>query len=75
MINVNVGTDSGPGENCLSAAPVSDCGGAAPPLEIVVDYGDGSGGASWRQDSMVDVFTHIYTVPGTYGISVKSENP
>ena len=49
-----------------------------PPLEIVVDYGDGSGPMTWLSHVISpneerDVWSHTYTKPGKYEISVLGE--
>ena len=55
--------------NCTSDEP--RCNSAAPPaFRIVVDFGDGSGGNLWTPDQTNDIFTHVYSVPGTYGVAV-----
>lgn len=51
-----------------------DCNdsGNIPPLEILVDYGDGSGTALWTQYQRRDVWSHVYTTAGNYTIFVMS---
>ena len=44
-----------------------------PPLEITVDYGDGSGSNKWTSDYKQKLWAHSYTVPGEYDIFVRSE--
>ena len=56
---------------CSSVEPA--CDSTAPPAyRIVVDFGDGSGGSLWTQDENNDIFSHVYSVPGTYGVAVSS---
>lgn len=60
-------------EQASAPAPPIDCAstpGAVPPLEVVVDYGDGSGPVTWSRENTVDVWSHEYSRPGLYAISV-----
>ena len=41
-----------------------------PPMEISVDYGDGTH-QTWFQDSPRNIWVHIYVLPGIYTIVVK----
>ncbi|XP_059083429.1 uncharacterized protein LOC131880752, partial [Tigriopus californicus] len=43
-----------------------------PPLEFLVDYGDGSGTALWTQYERLDVWSHVYTTAGNYTIFVMA---
>ena len=43
-----------------------------PPVEIVVDFGDGSGEQKWERENIQDVWTHSYSQPGMYTIFVMS---
>jgi hypothetical protein len=45
-----------------------------PPLEITVNYGDGSGEATWTGTEPANVFQHMYSEPGMYNIVAKSES-
>ena len=47
-------------------------GNDLPPLEILVDYGDGSGGNTWTRGNMLELWSHVYTRPGKYNIAVHS---
>ena len=69
----------GPPPTCAKAAatdtsPTKDCqnDGSTPPVEIVVDFGDGSGEQKWERENIQDVWTHIYSQPGVYTIFVMS---
>ena len=46
--------------------------GDLPPLEILVDYGDGSGANTWTRGNMLELWSHVYTRPGKYNIAVHS---
>ena len=67
----------GPPPTCTKATTSTikkDCknDGVAPPVKIVVDFGDGSGEMSWERENVQDVWTHIYSEPGIYTIFVMS---
>ena len=62
----NVGTDT---SNPTCAASGT---GDLPPLEIIVDYGDGSGANTWTRGNMLELWSHVYTRPGEYHIAVHS---
>lgn len=44
----------------------------APPLEIIVDYGDGSGSNKWTRDYKQRLWAHSYSHPGEFEIFVRS---
>ena len=52
--------------------PTCQSGTDLPPLEILVDYGDGSGPNTWTRGNMLELWSHVYTRPGEYYIAVHS---
>ena len=70
--------DPGPPRTCATKACDScakkDCknDGNAPPVKIMVDFGDGSGESVWQRENVQDVWSHIYSEPGIYTIFVMS---
>ena len=64
------------GNNFLcTATDFSTCGlGAVPPVQITVDYGDGSGSQVWTHDNQLNVFKHVYSQAGKFTISVRSKS-
>jgi hypothetical protein len=57
---------------CTSTS-FSDCSypGGAPAIEIIVDYGDGSGPAVWSQSAPLNIFQHEYSFAGAFTIAVQ----
>ena len=50
------------------------CDSPSPPsFQIVVDFGDGSGGSMWTPDQPNNIFQHIFSIPGLYGVAVSSK--
>ena len=45
-----------------------------PPLEITVDYGDGTILQTWTQEDPRNFWNHIYVLPGVYTIRVKCKS-
>jgi hypothetical protein len=41
-----------------------------PPLNITVDYGDGSGSNMWQRTNKIVIWSHVYTRPGKFVIGV-----
>ena len=75
---IHIETQIGPAPvSCDTTNYLLSCGeGSDPPVEIAVDFGDGSGQAKWRGGAVpthLDVFRHMYSLPGTYHISIRSE--
>ena len=75
----DAGVSEGPPKTCTKAdAPEGsariDCqnDGSTPPVEIIVDFGDGSGEQKWERENIQDVWTHSYSQPGIYTIFVMS---
>ena len=67
----------GPPPTCtMAAADATSIGcqndGSTPPVEIIVDFGDGSGEQKWERENIQDVWTHSYSQPGIYTIYVMS---
>jgi len=52
-----------------------DCNknGILPSINVTVDYGDGSGPYTWTRDDLQDVWSHVYSEPGTFTISVQGK--
>ncbi len=46
-----------------------------PPLDIFVDFGDGSGTQIWIPELTPNVWQHRYTFPGTYTVTFRSKRP
>ena len=45
-----------------------------PPVNISVNFGDGSGEQRWSREDPRHLWSHQYTLPGSYWVSVASEN-
>ncbi len=46
--------------------------GTMPPLDILVDFGDGTGARKWTTQHPVNVWQHRYSRPGTYTVQYHS---
>ncbi len=64
--------------NCTTFSadvPTPDCAVPGttelPPVTITVDYGDGSGPNTWSQGNKLVLWSHVYTRPGKFRVSVK----
>ncbi len=51
-----------------------NAGSEPPPLEIVVDFGDGSPQLGWSPTNPLNVFVHQYQTEGDFTIAVRSEH-
>ena len=49
-----------------------DTNNEKPALDILVDYGDGSGSSTWTRENPINVFKHTYSSPGTYNVFIMS---
>ena len=51
---------------------IVDGGGkqALPPVNISVNFGDGTGEQLWTREDPRDLWTHVYQVPGHFTVSV-----
>jgi PKD repeat protein len=57
----------------MTATTQFDCAfnGVLPPINVTVDFGDGSGTYVWTREDRQDVWSHIYSEPGLYTVSVS----
>ena len=60
---------------CHAANPdtCSSAAGNLPPVNISVDYGDGSGVALWTRENRQDLWRHAYVRAGIYNIAIVGE--
>ena len=60
---------------CHAANPdtCSSAAGNLPPVTIKVDYGDGSGVATWTRENRQDLWRHAYVKAGIYNIAIAGE--
>ena len=54
---------------CKSATPTCLIGSDMPPVEIQVDYGDGSGISTWTRENAQDLWRHSYSQAGTFTVT------
>jgi hypothetical protein len=47
--------------------------GELPPVDITVDYGDSSGPNFWTRTNKIVLWSHVYTRPGKYDLTVQSK--
>ena len=47
--------------------------GSLPPVQIRVDFGDGSGEQLWMREELKNVWAHQYQLPGQYWVHVSSK--
>ena len=61
---------------CHAANPdtCSSAAGNLPPVNITVDYGDGSGIAKWTRENTQDLWRHAYVRSGTYNIAIVGKS-
>ena len=58
-----------------SSTTYSNCGVTDPaPVEVTIDFGDGSGAFTWTSAAPTDIFVHTYTLAGTYEVTAWSES-
>lgn len=48
-------------------------GWSMPPVEITVDFGDGSGEQKWTREQPRNLWQHAYQMPGRYWVHISSE--
>ena len=59
------------GNNEVLCAIKDAAGGQSlPPVEIVVNFGDGTGEQRWSREDPRDLWVHQYQMPGFYWVSV-----
>ena len=65
-------TESSVGKNNEVLCAITDGLGvqALPPVNISVNFGDGTGEQLWTREDPRDLWTHAYQLPGHYTVSV-----
>ena len=65
-------TESANGKNNEVLCAITDGGGVQvlPPVNITVNFGDGTGEQLWTREDPRDLWTHAYQLPGHYTVSV-----
>jgi hypothetical protein len=56
---------------CNTVNPTCLVSGSMPPVEVFVDFGDGSGIAHWTRENAQDTWRHKYSKAGIYNIFVQ----
>jgi hypothetical protein len=63
------------GENNEMLCAINNAGAQVlPPVNITINFGDGTGEQLWTREDPRDLWTHMYQLPGRYTVSVATVN-